>query len=341
MRLHPKSGWITLILTLGTINLPAEYVWKNFVGLPGGSGNVDGPVSTARFYNPSGITIDNTGQIYIADQLNHAIRKISISGQVTTLAGSSGLQGSVNGIGAAAMFSNPSALVSDPSGNIYVADDFNHTIRKITPSGVVTTFAGLAGHMGSADGPANDARFKRPFAIARGSDGTLYVTEFDNHTIRKIAADGTVSTLAGSAGQAGTVDDNGSAARFDTPSGIAVTSDGHVYVSDSGNHTLRKITPSGDVTTLAGSAGIFAFADGTGTEARFHNPQGLALSPSGQLYVADAQNGRIRVVNPAGVVTTLAGGHSSRSADGIGSAAGFYVPSSICLEANEIGRAHV
>ena len=177
----------------------------------------------------------------------------------------------------------------------------------MTPAGVVTTLAGLAGSQGSADGTGSAARFAWPIGVAVDSTGNVYVADNGNDTIRKVTPAGVVTTLAGLAGSSGSADGTGSAARFYGPSGVAVDSAGNVYVADTGNYTIRKVTPAGVVTTLAGLAGTEGSADGTGSAARFSYPSGVAVDSAGNVYVADTGNNTIRKVTPAGVVTTLAG----------------------------------
>ena len=183
----------------------------------------------------------------------------------------------------------------------------NDTIRKITPAGVVTTFAGTAGQSGSADGTGAAARFTNPEGTAVDGAGNVYVADTFNDTIRKITPAGVVTTLAGTAGQGGSADGTGAAARFAFPTGVAVDGAGNVYVADTDNDTIRKITPAGVVTTLAGTAGQSGSADGTGAAARFNSPFGLAVDGAGNIYVADEDNDAIREITPAGVVSTLAG----------------------------------
>jgi len=230
---------------------------------------------------------------------------ITPAGVVTTLAGLPGTGGSADGTGTAARFSGPFAVAVDAAGTVYVADTFNHTIRRITPAGVVTTLAGLAGSAGAVDGTGSAARFATPHAIAVDAAGNVYVAEL-SHTIRKITPAGVVSTLAGLASTVGSADGTGSAARFQDPRGVAVDAAGNVYVSDTANRTVRRITPAGDVTTLAGLAGATGNVDGTGSAARFASPRGASVDAAGDLYVADTNNGSIRKITPAGVVTTFA-----------------------------------
>ncbi len=252
---------------------------------------------------------------------------------VTTLAGTAGVTGSADGTGAAAQFLTPSGVAVDPStGNLYVADSLNYTIRMITPAGVVTTLAGTADQPGSADGTGAAARFEGPSGVAVDpTTGNLYVVDGD--TIRMITPAGVVTTLAGTAGVSGSADGTGAAAQFYFPSGVAVDDAGNVYVADSGNGTIREITPAGVVTTLAGTAGQLGSADGTGAAAQFDDPTNVAVDGAGNVYVADDGNETIREITPAGVVTTLAGTAGQQgSADGTGAAARFFQPAGLAVD---------
>ena len=282
-------------------------VVTTLAGTAPSTGSTDGTGSAARFKSPYGAAVDGNGNIYVADTGNHTIRKITSAGVATTLAGTAGASGSANGTGSAARFNFPYGVTVDGSGNVYVADSFNYTIRKITSAGVVTTLAGTAGTSGSANGMGSTARFNFPYGVTVDGSGNVYVGDTNNCTIRKITPSGFVSTLAGTAGVWGSNNGFGSGARFDGPCGVAVDGSGNVYVADSWNSTIRKITPSGEVTTLAGTAYNFDSTDGTGSAARFNRPTGVAVDASGNVYVADTQNYTIRKITPAGVVTTLGG----------------------------------
>jgi sugar lactone lactonase YvrE len=301
----------------------------------GTAGYADGVGAAASFNSPYGLGCDAAGNLFLSDVLNHRIRKITPAGVVTTLAGS-GVAGLAEGTGAEASFSSPHGLTVDVGGNIYVADRNNHRIRKVTPAGVVTTLAGstrglaegtgaaakfdnphgigvdLAGNVYLAD--TNNLRirkvtaagvvttlatgFNTPVGIAVDAAANVYVGATYNYSVRKVTPAGVVTTLAGST--AGYVDATGTAAKFNRPHDVALDARGNVYVCDRDNHRIRKVTPAGVVTTVAGS-GTPAFADGTGAAASFDNPIGIVLDPAGNVYVSDVNNHRIRKIDPVGV----------------------------------------
>lgn len=327
------AGRTFIVVQIGAAD---ELTFRVLAGAPPGatSGTADGMGSAARFNYPRGVAVDTSGNVYVADALNNAIRKVSPSGEVTTLAGLAGNSGSGDGTGSGARFNTPSGVAVDAGGNVYVADSGNYTIRKVTPDGVVTTLAGLAGTSGSADGTGSAARFFFPRGVAVDAAGSVVcIADADNNTIRKLTPLGDVTTLAGLAGSTGAVDGTGSAARFNSPRGVAVDSSGDFYVADTGNHTIRKVTPAGVVTTVAGLAGSWGTADGTGSGARFNSPGVVAVGGAGNLYVADSDNNTVRKVTAAGVVTTIAGTAGSRgSVDGTGSAARFNYPRGIAVD---------
>lgn len=494
-----------LMFALGAASLEAAADYTTpyfFTTLAGTSsiGSQNGTGAAARFFSPRDVTTDAQGNIFIVDQGNHTIRKIAAAGVVTTFAGSPGEEGSSDGIGNAARFNDPQSIVTDPNGNLFVADSGNHTIRKITPNGTVTTLAGLAGVTGNADGVGSAARFNRPQRIGIAANGVLFVADSGNRAIRKItpegivshyatasfaeivgdvslpfhalavdaagnvhaaqfaggdtvthqptwgdnyttysgsvssfpsggtpqalwltswrkyfdgrienhvctdlefdsannviavdgptirrasldrlsfmplAGDGTlgsadgaaasakfgfpiafaydrsgnliiadtgnnvvrtlaptgeVSTVAGLALEraAGTADGSGAAARFAGPIGTAVDATGNVYVTDASTHCIRRITPSGVVTTLAGTPGQSGTDDGAGTAAKFNGPRGLALGPDGALYVSDTNNHTIRRVALDGTTSTFAGRASTKGwDDGPRATAHFWLP---------------
>lgn len=276
------------------------------------SGSTDAVGTAARFYTPYGAAYDANGNAYVTDNSNHTVRKVTAAGEVTTIAGAAGVSGSADGtggVGGTARFNSPTGIAVDAAGNIYVSDYNNHTIRKISADYTqVTTVAGAAGVGGDTNGPAANARFSNPDGLAVDTAGNLYVADTGNSIIRKITAStGAVSTLAGSSGINGAQDGTGTAARFDLPTGVAVDASGNVYVTDLINHTIRKVTSAGVVTTFAGTAGSSGSTNGTGAAARFKEPYGIAIDSAGNLYVTDYANSLVRKVTPAGVVSTLAG----------------------------------
>ncbi|HEX4084043.1 MAG TPA: protease pro-enzyme activation domain-containing protein, partial [Chthoniobacteraceae bacterium] len=286
-------------------------------------GRVNGTGSNAQFNNPSGVAVDGSGNAYVADYTNNEIRMITPGGVVTTPYGSTlGYSGSANGTGNSATFNNPDGIAIDGSNNIYVADAGNNLIRKIS-GGSVSTLAGGGG------------QFNVPVGVAVDAAGNVYVADSGNDVIRMVTPGGTVSTLAGNAGQAGYQDGAATtAALFKDPTGVAVDSEGNVFVADCGNAVVREIS-NGVVSTVAGQAGNSGYLDGLGTNALFNAPAGLAIDGSNNIYIADALlpgggsigsgNDLVRKLSPAGVVSTLAGEVGiSGSDDGTGAGAQFY-----------------
>jgi sugar lactone lactonase YvrE len=287
-------------------------------GMPGVRGATNGPAKAATFYVPRGLAMTANGSVLVADSQNALIRAISPIGFVTTLAGSTGVLGEVDGPLATARFVYPGALAVDAVGDIYVSDTVGsmyagYTIRKITPMGFVTTLAGTAGVSGSADGVGAAASFSLVWGLGVDVLGNLYAADSGNNTVRKITAAGVVTTIAGTPPRAtptpcvGPPDGVGAAAKFCSPGALAADRGGNVYVADTGSHTIRRITPSGVVSLLAGQLGVTGTQDGTGAGATFNAPSGIAVGADGIIYVADTGSHRIRKVTPAGVVTTLAG----------------------------------
>jgi sugar lactone lactonase YvrE len=279
------------------------------------------------------IACDAAGNLYVTDE--GTIRRITPAEIVLTLAGKANHYGTTDGTGSTARFKSPMGIAADSAGNLYVADSYSNTIRKVTPAGKVSTLAGKAawfgtiGYPGSADGRGSAARFRNPEGVACDAAGNVYVADMGNATIRKITPAGVVTPVAGKAGHHAIVDGTGSTARFYGPDAIVIDSAGNLYVTD--QPTIRKITPAGVVTTLAGQAGSGGSVDGTGSSAQFLTPQGIACDPAGNVYVTD--NFTVRKITPAGVVTTLAGKAGVAGyVNGSGTATRFDVPTGIASD---------
>jgi sugar lactone lactonase YvrE len=259
----------------------------------------------ARFNRPLGVAVDTNGTLYVADSYNFTIRKITRSGVVTTLAGSPGMAGSADGVGAAARFTFPQGVAVDTAGNVYVVDA--NAIRKVSASGAVTTLAGTTSVKGNADGSGANAQFNQPWGIAVDKDGNLYVADTENYLIRKITQAGLVTTLAGTRGMRGSADGTGVAATFIGPRGIAIDAAGNLYVSDwfgppapmipEGSTFIRKIAANGAVSTMAGSYGS------SSAPAVFRDISAIAADAAGNVYAADYQS--IRKISPTGAVSTF------------------------------------
>jgi sugar lactone lactonase YvrE len=269
---------------------------STLAGSPGSFGAGDGTGGGARFYGPEAVAANAVGQLFVADSANSTIRKI-VGNSVSTFAGVAGVSNSFDGTGSNAQFYHPEGIAADLAGNVYVADTWNHTIRKITPAGAVSTLVGLAANFGAADGTNSKARFNRPVGLAVDGNTNLFVADSLNHTIRKITPTGKVTTIAGLAGVWGSADGTNGDARFYLPEGIAVATNGDLLVTDSGNQTLRKVSVLGTnwvVTTVAGLSGFAGSANGTGSNAQFYFPAGIGFDNAGYLYVADTGNNSIR-----------------------------------------------
>ncbi|GAB3287503.1 NHL repeat-containing protein [Hymenobacter tenuis] len=252
-------------------------------------GLANGVAASALFFGPIDVALDSGDNLFVADYANHCIRKITPAGIVSTFAGT-GTPGYTDGKSTTAQFNGPLGLAIDMQGNVYVADSGNQRLRKISPSGVVSTLAGN-GSTGYKDGPSNTAEFKRIEGLAVNKQGILYVTDYT--MIRKITADGTVSTLAGDS-RSGHVDGPGNTAQFSMPNGIALDAQGDLYVAEFNDHCIRRITPIGEVSTLAGSR-VRGYSDGPVGTSKFNSPSGLTIDNKGALYITEF-GGRIRKI---------------------------------------------
>jgi serine/threonine-protein kinase len=271
---------------------------STFAGTSTG-GFTNGTGTSAKFSSPIRIAIDSSSNLFVVDNGNNAIRKITSAAAVTTFAGiSTGIAGFTNGAASSAQFNNPKGLTIDSLGNVYVADASNNVIRKITSAGTVSTYAGSSsGTAGFIDGNSiTTAQFNYPKDIAIDSSNNLYIADANNNVIRKISSSGLVSTFAGSlSGLAGFMNGTGTATQFSYPSGIGIDSSGNLFVADSNNNAIRKITPAGTVSTYAGT-GVMGYNDGSATGAQFSGPTDVKLDASGYVYVADIGNNRIRLI---------------------------------------------
>lgn len=253
-------------------------------------GYIDGSLANARFYAPQSLVTDAAGNIYVADFSNNIIRKITPAGVVSTLAGS-GSAGYDDGTGIAASFNNPRGLAIDATGNIYVADRGNNLIRKITPAGVVTTFAGnrLSAYVDQVTGTS--ASFNKPSGLAIDAAGNIYVADAQNYAVRKITSAGIVTTYLG----------NAKHQVLGSPSAIAIDAKGNLFITDQTGRVF-EVTTDKVLLPLAGRSSTAGFADGTGASVLFNSPQGVAADANGNIYVADAGNNRIRkIVLPTGI----------------------------------------
>lgn len=314
---HLPIFWLSLALlsiAVQPAKAQAPYAFTNYAGMPGTAGTNDGAVNAAQFNTPVGIIMDPVGNLVVADSGNHTLRKISPSGTVSTYAGSPGQLGFVNGTLTEARFNGPHYLAYDAATNLYVSDRFNHVIRKITPEGTVSTFAG-------------NGQLNHPAGIAFDPYGNLCVVDQHNHVLRLVTPSGLVLTLAGVLGDGGYNDGAANLAHFYYPSGIAMDTSGNIYVADAGGYTIRKVTVDGTVSTLAGAYLQSGYNDGTGDAVRFIEPHAIHLETMGSMLIGDSGNHLVRRMTPAGTVTSLGGaGGQTGVADGIGAAARFNRP---------------
>lgn len=270
-----------------------------------------GPAVNAALNHPKGMAIDPAGNIYVADPDNYRIRMINTFGMISTYAGNGvDAESGDGGLAANASFSDVMSVARDPQGNLYVADSSNRRIRKISPLGIVTSIAGIGIEGFSGDGgPAVNAMLGRPVSLVLDPSGNLYFADSTAQRIRKIDATGIISTVAGN-GLAGFSGDGGSAlsASFNFPLGVALDATGNIYVADGNNNRIRKITPGGIISTVVGNGnGGFSGDGGNASSAALNIPSDVTFDLSGNMYIADAGNNRVRVVNPSGVISTIAG----------------------------------
>ena len=279
--------------------------------------------------------VANYAGVFLLEGISYYVQQ-SAPLEMRVVAGSA-TPGGADGIGAAAEFFLVYGMAQQPSGNIYATNAYTNSIRQITPSGVVNTYAGLPGTPGYVDGSLAAARFEFPVGIVRDSAGYLFVSDYLSHTIRRIDAT-SVSTFAGVGNTPGSANTSiifGTAAQFNGPAGMAIDAANNIYVADNGNHTVRKITPAGFVSTVAGLPGLPGLVNDTGFAARFKKPSGIAIDAAGNLFIADSGNNIIRKIAVGGAVTTVAGSSigTAGNADGTGADARFNNPVGITIDA--------
>jgi sugar lactone lactonase YvrE len=326
----------TTILSLLALAAPllAQDVVTTLAGQSLVSGATNGVGTNAAFSDPAAIVVAANGNYFLADSRNHAIRQVTTNGVVSTFAGQLGVAGTANGKGTAAQFNYPSGLAFDRSGNLFVSDTGNNTIRKITANGTVSTLAGVAGSSGFLDTAVVSALFNAPLGIAVWTNGTIFVADSGNHCLRKIVG-GIVTTFAGTPQVWGSSDGVGTNAQFNAPCGLALDASGNLFVSDANNHTIRKVATNGVVSTIAGAAGQDGASDGDSANARFRNPAELVFDLKGNLFVADSFNQTIRKISTNGTVSKVSGAvricSATNGANGLGK---FFNPYGIAVAAN-------
>lgn len=288
-------------------------------GTAGFSGD-GGSALTAQLDNPKSVAVDAAGNLYIADYNNQRIRKVNNSGVISTFAGigTQGFSGD-GGNATSAEFNWPIGVAVDQSGNVYVVDIFNHRIRKINSAGIISTFAGTGNAGYNGDGiAATSADLNNPFGVATDALGNVYIADNFNNRVRKVSTSGIITTIAGT-GTSGFSGDGGQAinAKLNNPNSVAVDVSGNVYIADYSNNRIRKINTSGIISTIAGTTiSGYGGDGGLATSAYISNPHEIAFDAAGNIYFADTGNSRIRKINAGGTITTFAGGTGSYGGDG-------------------------
>ncbi|MFC8494136.1 RICIN domain-containing protein [Streptomyces sp. NPDC057235] len=314
-------------------------------GTKGFKGDGEAAVS-AQLDHGFGVAVDSAGTVYFTDHGNHRIRKVTVDGKVSTVAGSAsgGKFSGENVPAVSAQLNWPRGLAVDGEGNLYIADGNNHRVRKVTPDGTITTVAGTGNPAFSGDGgTAASARLNTPYGVAVDEDGTLYIADCNNHRIRKVTPDGKISTITGSA-SAGSRGDNGAAtsAQLNRPHDLAVDGAGTLYIADCNNHRIRKVTPDGTITTVAGAGTPGSDGDGgPATKARINLPTSVAVDSTGALYIAEYGGHRIRKVTPDGTITTLAGTGTPGSGGDAGPADSAQLSNPISLAVDNVDTLYI
>ena len=299
---------------------------SRYAGQPGSAGFEDGTFTQALFNRPTGLVCDPLGYLYVTDAHNHRIRQIATNGNTGTFSGD-GVAGHQDGFGISARYNHPQSITMDPStGNFYVADRYNHCIRKVTPTGVVSTVAGIPGLPGYVDAPGLSARFNEPVSVAfEPGYRDLYIGDAVNHCIRKWAQSQVVSTYAGSV-TPGNLNGVGASAAFQSPMGLFVDSTFFIFVADSGNHNIRRIVRQDATVTTFSGMGVAGLQ--VGLPALFNGPVGICKK-DGLVFVADAGNHVIRLLMNDGTAQVIAGNGFPGYADGVGPVSRLNTPVSI------------
>jgi len=309
-------------------------------GVSGYTGD-GGQATAAEINSPYGVSVDVHGNVYIADTLNSVVRKVDTSGNITTVAGN-GTQGfsGDGGPATSARLYSPTRAVADAGGNIYIADYYNSRIRKVDTAGTITTFAGTGNQtFGGDGGPAAAADLNLPYSVAVDSSGNVFIMDTWNNRVRRVDSSGTINTVVGT-GFSGVLGDGGPAtsAQLNEAEDIAVDSHGNLFIVDYGNSRIRKVDTAGIIVTIAGNSNNGYSGDGgAATSATLNQPTGVAVAASGNVYIADFQNNRIRKVDTSGTITTFAGTgtFSSLGDGGPPTSAGLSNPMEVAVDANE------
>ena len=305
----------------------------------GGYGGVDSsvPATSAQLSYPYGVAVDISGKLYIADTFNHKIRVVSSTGIITTLAG--GGSGGDGVPATSAQLSYPMGVATDTNGKVYFTDNGNYKIRMVSSTGIITTFAGTGTQGSNGDGgAATSAQLSYPIGVAVDNSSNVYVVDYGNSKIRMVSSTGIITTFTGT-GIQGSNGDGGAAtsAQLYYPYGVAVDISGKVYIADSGNHKIRMVSSTGIITTIAGTRTEGSNGDGgAATSAQLYWPYGVAVDISGNVYIADCNNNKIRMVSSTGIITTFTGtGTRGRSGDGgTATSAQLYNPIGVAADGN-------